>query len=105
MKAEQVTSFLARNSSECESIPRGGTFCKELWEVTMDFPRHSLLSAISTSKVFWARNWGFLPNPLQTATGMFPVIPFTVHKYCFVLKILIDVQITFPLAAKGRICI
>lgn len=49
------------------------------------------------SKVFWGRNLGFIPHPLQTAADILPVTPFTVHKYCLVQKILIDVQVTFSL--------
>lgn len=64
----------------------------------MDFPRHSLFSAISRSKVFRrrGRNCRFLPYPLEIAENIHPVItPFTAHKYCLLQKIFTDVQITF----------
>lgn len=73
----------------------------------MDFPRHSLFSAISRSKVFRrrGRNCSFLSYPLEIAENIHPVItPFTAHKYCLLQKIFTDAQITFffPLTAKGR---
>lgn len=102
MNAEEITLFFLRKSSNCKSVPRNGTFFKEFCEKSQWISQGILFQSIQERGQLGESVSLLIPwKQLKTDPA---VKAFTVHKCCFLQKILNDVQITFffPLAAKGR---